>query len=167
MWHFFKDRSIMQTPMFSIVTDLKTSKIRYFSLLDDNFRKSYSCQTLLIKFLEDRKATLGEGHGKGTFYMDVSKAFDCLPHSLLMTKLHAYGLFEAACETMFYYLQDREQRITLIFLIVSVLRNSKLRMYWDLFCVMSSRMTCFSSRKKCKLDKYPDDNLIMCIFSGP
>ena len=63
MWHFFKDRSIMQTPMFSIVTDLKTSKIRYFSLLDDNFRKSYSCQTLLIKFLEDRKATLGEGHG--------------------------------------------------------------------------------------------------------
>ena len=37
MWDFFKDKSIMQTPMFSIVTDLKSSKISYFSLLDDNF----------------------------------------------------------------------------------------------------------------------------------
>ena len=37
MWDFFKDKSSMQTPMFSIVTDLKTSQIRHFSLLDDNF----------------------------------------------------------------------------------------------------------------------------------
>ena len=44
-------------------------------------------------------------------YMDLSKAFDCLPHNLLITKLHAYGFFEAAYETMFYYLRDREQRI--------------------------------------------------------
>ena len=40
--------------------------------------------------------------------MDLSKALDCLPHGLLIAKLHAYGLSGAACETMFDYLQDRK-----------------------------------------------------------
>ena len=86
-----------------------------FSKLLTAFRKSYSCQASLIKFIEDRKSALGKGHGIWMVYMDLSKAFDYFPHSLLITKLHAYGLFEAACETMFYYLQDREQRIRLFF----------------------------------------------------
>ena len=43
--------------------------------------------------------------------MDLSKAFDCLPHGLLKAKLHAYGLSEAACETMFDYLKGRKQRV--------------------------------------------------------
>ena len=75
------------------------------------FRKSYSCQTLLIKFIEDLKSALDKGRKIGTVYMDPSKAFDCLPHGLLIAKLHAYGLSETACETMFDYLQDRTQRV--------------------------------------------------------
>ena len=42
--------------------------------------------------------------------MDLSKTFDCLPHGLLIAKLHAYGLSEAACETMLDYLKGRKQR---------------------------------------------------------
>ena len=48
------------------------------------FRKSYSCQTLSIKFIKDLKSALDKGHEIGTVYMDLSKAFDCLPHGLLI-----------------------------------------------------------------------------------
>ena len=43
--------------------------------------------------------------------MDLSKAFDCMPHGLLIAKLFAYGLSDAACEIMFDYLQNRKQRV--------------------------------------------------------
>ena len=75
------------------------------------FTESYSCQILLIKFIEDLKSALDKGHKIGNVYMDLSKAFDCLPHGLLIVKLHAYGLSEAASETMLDYLKDRKQRM--------------------------------------------------------
>ena len=43
--------------------------------------------------------------------MDSSKAFDCLPHGLLIAKLYAYGLSTAACHLMFSYLKGRRQRV--------------------------------------------------------
>ena len=43
--------------------------------------------------------------------MDLSKAFDCLPHSLLIAKLHAYGVDLSACELLADYLSHRLQRV--------------------------------------------------------
>ena len=43
--------------------------------------------------------------------MDLSKAFDCLPHSLLIAKLHAYGVDWSACELLADYLSHRLQRV--------------------------------------------------------
>ena len=43
--------------------------------------------------------------------MDLSKAFDCLPHGLIIAKLHAYGVTTAACELLFSYLHERKQRV--------------------------------------------------------
>ena len=54
------------------------------------FRKGYSCQSLLIKFVEDIKKAIDNGEEVGMIFMDLSKAFDCLPHGLLIAKLHAY-----------------------------------------------------------------------------
>ena len=45
--------------------------------------------------------------------MDLSKAFDCLPHRLLIAKLKAYGLSEAAVKLLDSYLEDRSQQIRL------------------------------------------------------
>ena len=45
--------------------------------------------------------------------MDLSKAFDCLPHGLLIAKLRAYGLSEEAIELLESYLSDRSQQVRL------------------------------------------------------
>jgi hypothetical protein len=43
--------------------------------------------------------------------MDLSTAFDCLPHNLLMLKLEAYGLSENSLKLLKSYLENRRQRI--------------------------------------------------------
>ena len=45
--------------------------------------------------------------------MDLSKAFDCLDHELLIAKLHAYGFSIDALELIFEYLKDRWQRVNM------------------------------------------------------
>ena len=62
------------------------------------FRKGYSCQSILLKFIEDAKKSIDYKKYVGVIYMDLSKAFDCLPHGLLVAKLNAYGLNLPACE---------------------------------------------------------------------
>ena len=43
--------------------------------------------------------------------MDLCKAFDCLPHDILLCKLSAYGLADGAVQLMKSYLSNRKQRI--------------------------------------------------------
>jgi hypothetical protein len=38
--------------------------------------------------------------------MDLSKAFDCLPHKLLINKLDAYGVSESALKLIKNYLSN-------------------------------------------------------------
>ena len=45
--------------------------------------------------------------------MDLSKAFDCMPHSLLIAKLYAYGMGRQAVEVFGSYLTVRLQRVKL------------------------------------------------------
>ena len=46
--------------------------------------------------------------------MDLSRAFDCMPHGLLVAKLHAYGVSPKACVFISDYLKDRMQRVKLM-----------------------------------------------------
>ena len=43
--------------------------------------------------------------------MDLSKAFDCLPHNLLLAKLKAYGLTDHSINLLRNYLSNRKQRV--------------------------------------------------------
>ena len=43
--------------------------------------------------------------------MDLSKTFDCIPHDLRVSKLHAYGLSFDTVTFLNSYLKDRKQNI--------------------------------------------------------
>ena len=112
------------------------------------FRKRYSCQSLLLKAVDDWKYALDQNLKTGVVFMDLSEAFDCLPHSLLIAKFHAYGVDWSACELLAESLlaacQDRNR--------AKLMGGTKQRctpkaLYWDLCCLTYSLMTYFYSLK--------------------
>ena len=87
----------------------------FFLNIFDNFlcafRKGYGCQTTLLRLLEDWKQALDKNEYIAAILMDLSKAFDCLPHEILISKLKAYGLSDSASKLLLSYLTDRKQQI--------------------------------------------------------
>ena len=75
------------------------------------FRKSFGCATTLLRLAEDWKKDLDKQQYVGAVLMDLSKAFDCLPHDLILAKLNAYGLSANACDFLGSYLTNRKQRV--------------------------------------------------------
>ena len=74
------------------------------------FRKGHSTQHALFKLLQAWQEELDKGGLVGTILMDLSKAYDCLPHELLVAKLEAYGVGKAALNLISNYLSHRKQR---------------------------------------------------------
>ena len=46
-----------------------------------------------------------------TLLMDLSKAYDCLPHDLIIAKLEAYGFDRNSLKLILSYLTNRKQRV--------------------------------------------------------
>ena len=60
--------------------------------------------------IEKWKSALDKGKSLGAFLTDLSKAFDCLPHELLIAKLHSYGFSLNALRLIHSYLSNWRQR---------------------------------------------------------
>ena len=74
------------------------------------FRKGYSTQQCLLALLEKWKRAVDSGQMFGALLTDLSKAFDCLDHELLIAKLNAYGFSLPALKLVHDYLSNRKQR---------------------------------------------------------
>jgi hypothetical protein len=83
----------------------------HFNPLLSAFRPGFGCQTALLRIIEDWKKALDDNKCIAAILMDLSKAFDCLPHNLLMLKLEVYGLSENSLKLLKSYLENRRKRI--------------------------------------------------------
>ena len=77
------------------------------------FRKTHSCETVLIRMVENIKKSLDHGKNLCAVLMDLSKAFDYISHKLLIANFRSYGLSMSACHLLTSYLRDRTQRVKL------------------------------------------------------
>ena len=82
-----------------------------FSPYISGFQKGHSCESVLLRLVENVKLNMDNGSMYGALLTDLSKAFECLPHRLLIAKLKAYGLSNDSCMLIANYFQDRTQRV--------------------------------------------------------
>ena len=83
----------------------------YLSVYLTAYRKNFSSQHMLIRLIESWKKQLDNSNIVGAVLMDLSKAFDCIPHDLLIAKLHAYGFDISALCFIYSYLKGRMQSV--------------------------------------------------------
>ena len=75
-----------------------------------DFRKGFSTQHCLLLMLEKWKHAVDNKKVFGALLTDLSKAFDCICHDLLIAKLDNYGLSLPALKLVHNYLQNCKQR---------------------------------------------------------
>ena len=73
------------------------------------YRQGHSTQHVLIRLIEEWKQALDNNKFVGAVLMDLLKAFDCIPHDLLIAKLDAYGFKSDSLKLIYSYLKGRRQ----------------------------------------------------------
>lgn len=84
---------------------------KFLSKFISAYRAIYSTNHVLIKMIEDWKLALDNKKFVGAILMDLSKAFDCIPHDLLIAKMNAYGFSENSLIFFYSYLKRRKQSV--------------------------------------------------------
>ncbi|CAM4642430.1 unnamed protein product, partial [Lepidochelys kempii] len=77
------------------------------------FTKGRSCLTNLIAFYDEITGSVDEGKAVNVLFLDFSKAFDTVSHSILVSKLRKYGLNECTIRWVESWLDCRAQRVVI------------------------------------------------------
>ena len=73
------------------------------------FLRGFSAQNCLLAMLEKWKSSVDKGKAFGVLLTDLSKAFDCLSHGLIIAKLSAYGFSLFALKLMQSYQKENKE----------------------------------------------------------
>ena len=79
------------------------------SMLSD-FRKGHNTQHALFKFYHSLQRELDSGGFVGTILMNISKAYDCISHGLLIPNLECYDLDEISLKLILNYLRYSKEK---------------------------------------------------------
>ena len=83
---------------------------KIFSKYQCGFRNGFSTQHCLIAMIEKWRQSLDLGEQAAVILTDLSKAFDCIGHELLIAKLNAYGFKNSSLTFIYSYLSERKRR---------------------------------------------------------
>ena len=116
---FFKKGDRTEIKNYRPVSLLNIFTIIYERFLHENmtnyfisvYKKSYSSNHVLIRLIESWKKSLDQKKFVGAVLMDLSKAFDSIPHDLLIAKMHAYCFSKNSLVFFFSYLKRRKRNV--------------------------------------------------------
>ncbi|KAG6932917.1 hypothetical protein G0U57_020385, partial [Chelydra serpentina] len=102
---------IKQVLKESILNQLKERKVIRNN--QHGFTKGKSCLTNLTAFHDEITGSVDEGKAVDVLFLDFSKAFDTVSHSILASKLKKYGLDEWTVRWIENCLDGRAQRVVI------------------------------------------------------
>ena len=75
------------------------------------FRPNHSCETALVKMIDNWLQALDKGDLVGVIFVDFRKAFDLVDHEILMEKMKFYNINQQALDWFSSYLSNRTQKV--------------------------------------------------------
>ena len=94
-----------------LYNQMQTHFDNVFSKYQCGFRIGFNAQHCLVSMIKKWKESVDSGGAFGALMTDLSKAFDCLHHELLIAKLDAYGFDIKSVKLIQQYLSNRKQRV--------------------------------------------------------
>ena len=73
------------------------------------FRKNHSTELAILELMDKITNLSDQGKLPFSIFIDLTKAFDCLDHSILLNKLKHYGIGGTSLSLLSNYLQNRSQ----------------------------------------------------------
>ena len=116
---FTNYRPISILPCFSKIIERIMYNMLYSFLTKHNiisekqygFRKKYATYMALIDLVDKISSNFDEKKYTVGVFLDLSKAFDTIDHTILINKLQCYGVRGSACNWFVSYLQNRKQYV--------------------------------------------------------
>ena len=75
------------------------------------FRKGMSTEDVAFRLTDSILKSLNQKLHVGGNFCDLSKAFDCVSHEILLSKLHFYGIQGITVDWFRSYLTNRKQKV--------------------------------------------------------
>ena len=89
-----------------LITFLEENNLIYSNQF--GFRKGISTEQAVILFLDEIRSNVDKGRLIGACFVDLTKAFDTISHSTLVSKLPKYGIHDRELEWSTDYLFNRK-----------------------------------------------------------